>query len=257
MSAAALIGTLLMIGLGAVSRLHTREELLRAGDRDAMVTMARELSGRRPHKDVAIAVCRCLAAHDWARQPARLSTRPLEMLPSLDVRFEPVPLSQSEPQLIALWEAGRHVAAPQDRSPDNTWAPLGAIVFPVLLTAGLLWVIWPGLLVLLWPTAAGVVLGLLASSWSDLFPAARPLLVLTGGAAQWDPQAQRWEVFRPDHSALVLDETSRGRWRWYIAQRGVERIRTGYCSPIEADVLLRAWLSPFPPPTPEQIASLA
>jgi hypothetical protein len=61
-------------------------------------------------------------------------------------------------------------------------------------------------------------------------------------------------VFDRRQSALCLYEQSKYMWRWAIADQN------RYCyfiaSPREADLLLRAWLSPIPPPPVERLSDL-
>lgn len=177
----------------------------------------------------------------------------------LEVPFEPYPLGvfdrsfeelASEQQRSA-WAAG---------SEKRTRRVLGLLCVPFvilpLLTAGVTY--WRGLaltkiaLICLVPSVAGI--GLI----SLLLMTARRVYLIPAGLVEVRRRpALSWPVHRfvASESVLLLCRNEHGLWSWGVAD--AVRALGGNSNEIKTDALLRAWLSPVPPPSLEMIRGLA
>lgn len=196
----------------------------------------------------------------------------------IDVRFEPCALNEAEDTLRML-ATHTHAAAtqqggavrPSHRSESLTllrqvqrnlqmkglgWLMVGIFGLNVVIAAMKSWQQWR----IVWelPYWGGLMaLLLFAPERGGLFRSKEWLavpagLVLRGGRLL----SRRWTVhlYERRHGVLCVYRHFRRQWGFAIAD-GVESA-TGFATQKEIAFLLRAWLSPLPPPTAEQLSDL-
>lgn len=191
---------------------------------------------------------------------------PPDPIAPVKVPFEPVPLDDSEPAFQGVAEAGgsaarevkideraaiapRRVTRPWRR--ESGWP--GLLSIRTFMTLGFILVLFVQFthgLSSWWLILITFVTGPLALGLSFLKPGpARMAWVFPGGIAVPTPwQAKRWRIVRRVEGILIVPPIS--GTLTVVTRAETHALK---CSAAEAELALRAWFSPIPPPTDEQL----
>lgn len=186
--------------------------------------------------------------------------------------FEPCELNEAEAAFMGLDEAALEPSVARDDAPDETlkWSRnfrryrklvpflwFMIVVFSIGLFSALVraimsfrfnWEIpfFAGMLVLfLFPTMLG---SLAPFQW----------LVVPGGLVHRSTKSltRKWSVHVFDRRSSVLCVYHYKKARWGFCAADAVMAKQGFCTDTELEFLLRAWLSPLPPPTAQQLSDL-
>lgn len=266
----AVFGALVAYALGHEKRLRAAKQAILAADPALSVPVAplqSMVQGLRRNPSLGV-IARALAGSGLRGIAVQFRHRdtPATSIEPLTVPFEPCPLNEVDASFRGVAIDAAVLDESQERSETlrrlrRAWR-MGGLGFLVLaglqvffngfrawMSVTLLWEL------LLWIAALGVAFLVL------LIPI-RPsdLTWLVPGAIlhrrpRWFSAKSRTHLFTAAASVLVAYPMPRRKWSWAVADG--TRSWTGISTELEIRTLLRAWLSPLPPPTPEMVRELS
>jgi len=181
--------------------------------------------------------------------------------------FEPIPLDECTPLLASLEEAtsisitGNSTEGTKLRRAVRLAGGWVALAFPAMMTGYALVKAYRlgrvELLTVIWLFYFPVMI--LALSYRGAWSSRRQLLLVPGGLVSRTTRSIRrdWDLhlFERCSSVLIIDDQRDLRWELCVADR--ESRHLAMLTEREALMLLRAWLSPLPPPPVERLSDLA
>ncbi len=223
------------------------------------------------------AVCELLIERGFAGEIMRTHPTPLEIsnreaIVPIAVQFEPQPLSEAHPSFPGLADCD---SAESDERPLRSEYPLwkrhyrlsGGLAFILILAAIVLY-------------SLGIIINLIAGVGIEASELALLLMYCLifaslGGTGAWSRRSQwalvpagvivrkpkrftqQWNLgyFVHDESILFVHQNNKRQWLAIVAK--AEQSEYAYMTKSEADLLLRAWLSPLPPPDKSHLTDWA
>ena len=254
---------------------RARETAAQVAQRGLVSTIEEVVSIARgqPFQGAATEMLKTLVACGLTGQTVRIGRPPTTFLRPLHMQFEPQPLNEAFSTLIQAATAAQS-ATPAARSrarssPSTTarwfrrnivmsggWLIIGVFAFNWLMQ-------WPDVIArrrITFPLILWTVLLLMMLLWPH---AARDLnrqwFLVPGGLvlrrSSWRQSHWTLHLFQRRTSVLLVGRMQRQRWGLIVAD--AETAATAAITEAEADTLLRAWLSPVPPPPIERLSDLA
>jgi hypothetical protein len=233
------------------------------------------LHSQQDYSDRETQVTSALAADGVGNVVALMGkSRQLSRSP-IDVPFEPVPLDESAPAFRSLsptCSAAREEAIARAQHPGPFelpptwrrrlrlgagWLAIGIFAFNLLLSSIRAWKIgkptleqmwWLGFLVLMVWGVGGFGAWRSTDQW----------LLVPGGVIRRSAKSRssQWNLhlFTRTQAILLITDSRRSNRQVCVADG--QQSATASVTPAEAELLLRAWLSPLPPPRIEQLGDL-